>query len=80
MSEVIERVTIGGDMLSIPLIVFRRFGRPVPGLVERIYAMNDGLADLGPYPPVGTVFDMPVTAEGGGEISEPEALEPISLW
>lgn len=78
--EVIERVTVQGDQISVPLIVWRRFGRQVPGLVERIYDMNPGLADLGPYPPVGTVFDMPVTAEGGGEVGGTEPLETIKLW
>lgn len=80
MSEVIEKVTVEGDLVSIPLIVFRRFRRPVSGLVERIYGMNPGLADLGPYPPTGTVFLMPVTDEAGGEAGATETLKPITLW
>lgn len=80
MTDKIEQITVEGDFVTIPLIVFRRYGRPIPGLVERIYAMNPGLADLGPYPPPGTVFDMPITEEDGAEIGQAEQLEPIELW
>ncbi len=78
---VIESVTVSGDLVSVPLIVWRRFGRPVPGLVETIYDINPGLADLGPYPPPGTVFQMPVTeTTGGASGAGPEILAPIKLW
>lgn len=80
MTEIFESVTIEGDLVTIPLVVFRRFRRPVPGLVERIYDINPGLADLGPYPPTGTVFSMPVTDEAGGEAGATDALQPITLW
>lgn len=75
MSEVIEEVRVEGDYLTVPLIVWRRFQRPMPGLVERIYDMNRELAEGGPFLPVGTVFLMPVP------IPRPaERLAPISLW
>lgn len=80
MTEVIERVTVQADWMTVPRIVFRRFGRPVPGLVERVYDMNPGLADLGPYPPAGTAFLMPVTQEAGGPQGGAQTLEPIRLW
>lgn len=74
-TEIIERVTVEGDYLTVPLIVWRRFHRPMPGLVEAIYMRNRELAESGPFLPVGTSFDMPIP------IPRPqERLDPISLW
>jgi len=47
----------------------------MPGLVEEIHDINPGLADLGPYLPVGTRFDMPVPTP-----RDPAILEPVKLW
>ena len=56
-----------------------RHGRPVsgqmPGLVEAIYDLNPGLADLGQTLPVGTSFDMPIPIP-----REQQVLDPIRLW
>lgn len=73
--QVIERVTIEGDGITVPLVVWRRFRRPMPGLVEEIYARNRELAETGPYLPVGTVFDMPIPTA-----RKTERLDPIRLW
>lgn len=75
MSEQVERITVEGDLLTVPLIVWRRFRRPMPGLVERIYNMNRELAEAGPYLPVGTVFDMPIPIP-----REQRRDDPIRLW
>lgn len=75
MSEVIERVTVGGDAITLSLLVWRRFRRPMPGLVETILDRNPGLADLGPILPVGTVLNLPVPTP-----REPQLLDPIRLW
>ena len=73
--EVIEAVTVQGDDLSVSLIVWRRFRRPMPGLVERIYALNRELAESGPYLTPGATFLMPVPIPRG------EATLPaIRLW
>lgn len=71
----IERVTVEGDGLTVSLIVWRRFRRPMPGLVEAIYAANRELAESGPYLPFGTQFDMPVPIP-----RQTERQEPIRLW
>ena len=75
MTEVVERVTVEGDFLTVSLIVWRRFKRPMPGLVEAILERNSGLGDLGTYLPVGTTFDMVVPTP-----REPAILDPIRLW
>lgn len=75
MSEVIERITVEGDAITLSLLVWRRFRRPMPGLVETILDRNAGLASLGPVLPVGTAFDLPVPTP-----REPQLLDPIRLW
>jgi len=75
MSQVIEPITVAGDFISVSLIVWRRFKRPMPGLVEQVFDMNPGLADLGHFLPVGTVFNLPIPTP-----REPTILEPIKLW
>lgn len=72
---VTETVTVEGDFLTVSLIVWRRFHRPMPGLVEQIYDLNPGLADLGQFLPVGTVFEMPIPIP-----RSKQHLDPIRLW
>ena len=75
MDQVIETVTVEGDGLTVSVIVWRRFKRPMPGLVEAIYDLNPALADLGQTLPVGTSFDMPIPIP-----REQQVLDPIRLW
>lgn len=56
-----ETVTVEGDNLTVDLILWRKFRRPTPGLVEHTYFTNPGLAVLGEVLPVGTVFTIPAT-------------------
>ena len=75
MSDLYERVTVMGEDLTVSLIVWRRFRTPVPGLVERTLDINPGLADLGHYLPLGTVFLLPIPAP-----RKPQLLPTIRLW
>ena len=75
MTSVVETVTVEGELLTVSLIVWRRFKRPMPGLVEAIHDLNPGLADLGTWLPVGTVFGMPIPTPRA-----PVLLDPIRLW
>lgn len=75
MSEVVETVVVQGQGLTVSLIVWRRFRRPMPGLVEAIYARNRELAESGPFLPVGATFEMPIPIP-----RSQERLEPIKLW
>jgi phage tail protein X len=75
MTVLTETVTVEGDDLTLSLIVWRRFKRPMPGLVEAILDLNQDLADLGRILPVGTVFEMPVPVPRARTL-----LDPIRLW
>ena len=75
MTPVVETVTVEGELITVSLIVWRRFKRPMPGLVEAIHDLNPGLADLGTWLPVGTVFAMPIPTPRAHVL-----LDPIRLW
>ena len=79
MTDITERVTVEGDGLTISLIVWRRFHRAMPGLVERVYAMNPGLAAHGATLPLGTSFLLPVPAPDPA-LDPAQVLAPIRLW
>ena len=72
---IVEPVTVEGEFITVSLIVWRRFRRPMPGLVEQTYDMKPGLGELGAFLPVGATFDMPVPVP-----REPAILDPIRLW
>lgn len=72
---IIEPVKVEGEFITVSLIVWRRFRRPMPGLVEQIHDMNPGLSELDAFLPVGTSFDMPLPTP-----REPAILDQIKLW
>jgi len=72
---IVEPVTVEGEFITVSLVVWRRFRRPMPGLVEQVHDMNPGLADLDAYLPVGTTFNLPIPTP-----REPTLLDPIRLW
>lgn len=71
-----ETITVQSEGLTVSRIVWQRFHAPKPGLVERILDINPGLAALGFFLPVGTVFLLPVDPEETKVQSE----TVISLW
>ena len=75
MTALTETVTVEGDGLTVPLIVWRRFKRQMPGLVEEVYATNPGLADLGEVLPLGATFSLPIPPP-----REAERQDAIRLW
>lgn len=75
MTQTIEAITIQGEAITASLLVWRRFKRPMPGLVERVYALNPRLALVGPVLPVGTVLRLPVPVTR----TEPD-VTPVRLW
>lgn len=71
----VETYTVTVEGLTLSHLVWNRFHRPMPGLVERIYAEMPALSAPGPYLPVGTVVTVPIDDENR------EAVEVVvSLW
>ena len=75
MTQTIETITIQGEAITASLLVWRRFKRPMLGLVERVYALNPRLALMGAVLPVGTVLRLPVPVTR----TEPD-ITPVRLW
>ncbi|MBU9812625.1 tail protein X [Rahnella sp. SL6] len=59
-----------GDTLDS--LCWRYYNRTV-SVVEKVYAANTGIADLGPLLPHGTAVDMP-------DIAEQPVQEVLKLW
>lgn len=74
---VIERIRISSEFTTLPMIIWRRFNRPMPGLMEDTLDRNPGLADLPHHLPVGTEFDLKIETKTQ---AQPETLEAIRLW
>lgn len=74
---IIERIRVVADFSTLSLMIWRRFQRPMPGLVEDTLDRNPGLADLGPHIPVGTEFDLKIETP---RKDVAETQEAIRLW
>lgn len=75
MSETIETVKVEREGLTLSRIIWRRFKRQVPGLVERVLDINPGLSALGPILPVGTVIKIPIP-----NVRQNPDVTPVRLW
>lgn len=75
MKDLFEPITVKGDFITVSLLIWRRFKRPMPGLAEQVYDINVGLAELGPYLPLGTELLMPIPTARAAPV-----LDPITLW
>jgi phage tail protein X len=52
-------VKVAGEGISVDLLIWRKFKRSMPGLLEQVLDVNPGLAALGPILPIGTVVKLP---------------------
>jgi len=75
VTTTIESHTVDVDYMTLSTVVWSRFKKRMPGMVERIYAENPALANLGPILPRGTVVRIPVDVS-----TEPEEVAVVSLW
>ena len=60
MTDQIETFVVEQDFTMLDNIIWRRYRRRTPGLVEKTLDLNPGLSDLGPYLPIGTVIRIPL--------------------
>ncbi len=76
-NHVIEVIRVSYEYTTLPLIIWRRFGRPMPGLAEDTLARNPGLSDLSAFIPVGTEILVKIETKNN---DTQRALGVIRLW
>lgn len=69
------RVQVTREAMTLDLVVWEAFGRQDPGVVEQAFELNPGLAELGPFLPVGTVVELPEP-----QAPKPLLRETVMLW
>ena len=72
-----ETYTVQTDGLTVTRVVWRRFRRPMFGMVERVLALNPGLAQKGVHIPVGTKIVIPIDAPEEARVRD---LPVVQLW
>lgn len=76
-SYVIETIRVSSEFSTLPLVLWRRFGRPMPGLAEDTLARNPGISDFDAFIPVGTEIAVKIETENQ---DAQRALGVIRLW
>ena len=74
--EQAEVIVVRGEEITVERIVARRFRDYMPGYVERVFSLNVGLADHGPFIPLGTkvLLPAPTLQEVQGKVAV------LKLW
>jgi phage tail protein X len=70
-----ETLVVASDATTLDLLLWRRFMRAIPGMVERTLDINPGLPRLGVVLPIGTRVEIEVP-----EASDQASLPVVSLW
>lgn len=75
-----ERYTVETEGMTLSLILWRRFRRPTSGILEAVlsHSANQGLADKGPYLPVGTEVFIPTDVMD--EVETDPGDQVVVLW
>lgn len=76
MSETIETITVRREGMTLSRLIWGRFKKQVPGMVENVLSINPGLAALGPFLPVGTAIKVPIPAPRNDNTD----ITPVRLW
>lgn len=53
-----ETITVRGEGITVDLLLWRKYGVRGRGVVEATFALNPGLAALGPILPLGTLVTL----------------------
>ena len=72
-----ERLAVVAEQTTLDLLLWRRFRREVPGLVEDTLRRNPGLAKIGEFLPVGIMIDVQTPAP---EPRGRTAVQVVSLY
>lgn len=70
-----QSLTVDGDKVPVDLIIWRKYRAQTPGLVEQVYNLNKGLADLGVNLPHGADVTIPLYRNPSYA-----QVTPLKLW
>lgn len=70
-----ETYVVESDGVMLDNLLWRRFRRPTPGLVERVLDINPGLAAMGAWLLAGTSIRVPID-----QPSAPAVVAVVKLW
>jgi phage tail protein X len=73
----IETLTVIAEQTTLDLLLWRRYRREVPGLIEDTLRRNPGLAKIGLFLPVGMTIDVQTLAP---EPRGRTAVQVVSLY
>jgi phage tail protein X len=73
----IETLTVIAEQTTLDLLLWRRYRREVPGLIEDTLRRNPGLAKIGLFLPVGMTIDVQTPAP---EPRGRTAVQVVSLY
>lgn len=73
----LEKLVVKAEGTTLDLLLWRRFRREYPGLVEDTFARNPGLAALGEILPVGAVV---LVAQPDPIAAQARQQEAVSLY
>lgn len=71
-----EQYEVKSEGVTISSIVWQRFKRPMPGLIELIMEENQDLEEAGTEIPVGTTVTIPIPSNR----DEAQTVEKIKLF
>lgn len=76
MADMIETIKVEREGLTLSRLLWGRFKKQVPGMIEQVLSINPGLAALGPFLPVGTAIKVPIPAPRNNNAD----ITPVRLW
>lgn len=62
----VDTLVFPNDVTPLDLLLYKTYGREIPGFVEATLKQNPGLAALGVFPPRGTTIQVTVPAPQAG--------------
>lgn len=71
-----EQITVKSEGYSLRRLIWERYQKPTPGLIEPILESNPGLARVAYEIPVGTSIKLPIIAPQSGGTDAPT----VTLW
>jgi phage tail protein X len=75
MTIAIRDIMVSSEGVSVDLVIWQTYRRPMSGLLEQTLEINPGLAGLGPILPVGTRFGLPIV-----RLPVAPVREVVHLW